>query len=338
MPRLAFLPAVLILAAAIAPAQSPAPAPNTLMLVTPSGPGTIPLPNGPDWKPQALALYDNNARPAAQLKNGEVIVSYILFQRTGGEPTAKGCLDDVINPITQNPAVKISQRKDGELPSPSGQTLATTTYLLDMDPGHKLDPRPNAPGYYQRNSFAFAANAQTCAEIHLSSIHETRDALGALNTIQAAFEPNLTYQPIASDYFRLANQFFKAAPASAAPYYKSALAALPNTPATLTPRRVITDQLVISLGRAGDLKTSRAMAEQAAAQDPDYPLNYYNLACADAEEGNAAAARTHLQQAFDRRANTLKGEHLPDPTKDDSIVKLKKDKPFWTFVESLPKS
>ncbi len=36
-------------------------------------------------------------------------------------------------------------------------------------------------------------------------------------------------------------------------------------------------------------------------------------------------------------ANTLKGESLPDPTKDDSILKLQKDKAFWTFVQSLPK-
>jgi len=45
----------------------------------------------------------------------------------------------------------------------------------------------------------------------------------------------------------------------------------------------------------------------------------------------------HLQQAFDRRANVLKGESMPDPTKDDSILKLKKDKAFWAFVLTLPK-
>jgi tetratricopeptide (TPR) repeat protein len=93
----------------------------------------------------------------------------------------------------------------------------------------------------------------------------------------------------------------------------------------------------MSLGISGDLKASRALAEQAITTDPDHPLNYYNLACADAEQGNATAAKSHLQQAFDHRANVLKGEHLPDPTKDDSIQKLKKDRPFWTFVESLPK-
>jgi hypothetical protein len=88
---------------------------------------------------------------------------------------------------------------------------------------------------------------------------------------------------------------------------------------------------------SGDLKNSRAVAEIAIKNDPDYPINYYNLACADAEEGNTNAARVHLQQAFDRRAN-LKGESMPDPTKDNSILKLKKDQEFWKFVLSLPKN
>jgi hypothetical protein len=46
----------------------------------------------------------------------------------------------------------------------------------------------------------------------------------------------------------------------------------------------------------------------------------------------------HLEQAFDRRANVLQGESMPDPTKGESILKLKKDKAFWAFVVILPKS
>ncbi|HEX6770506.1 MAG TPA: hypothetical protein VF126_00675 [Acidobacteriaceae bacterium] len=46
----------------------------------------------------------------------------------------------------------------------------------------------------------------------------------------------------------------------------------------------------------------------------------------------------HLQQAFDRKANVIPGESLPDPTQDDSIQKLRGDKAFWAFVEDLQKS
>jgi tetratricopeptide (TPR) repeat protein len=113
---------------------------------------------------------------------------------------------------------------------------------------------------------------------------------------------------------------------------------MPNDPKFLTPRRIATDQLVMSLGMSGDLKDSRAVAEMAIASDPDYPINYYNLACADAEQGDVTDAKLHLQQAFERRANVLKSEAMPDPTKDDSILKLKKDKVFWTFVLALPRN
>lgn len=34
----------------------------------------------------------------------------------------------------------------------------------------------------------------------------------------------------------------------------------------------------------------------------------------------------------------IRSENLPDPTKDDSLLKLKDDKAFWSFVEDLKKS
>ncbi|HXC97386.1 MAG TPA: hypothetical protein VNU92_16915 [Edaphobacter sp.] len=91
----------------------------------------------------------------------------------------------------------------------------------------------------------------------------------------------------------------------------------------------------MSNGISGQIKQSRAVNESAIKADPDYPLYYYNLACADAEQGHAADAKLHLQQAFDRKANLIPGEKLPDPTKDDSILKLRKNKEFWAFVEAL---
>jgi hypothetical protein len=106
----------------------------------------------------------------------------------------------------------------------------------------------------------------------------------------------------------------------AAPYYKASLDSMPNDSSYSTPRRVTTDHLVMSLGMGGNLKESRVIGEKAIAGDPDYPINYYNLACIEAEEEKANDAKIHLQQAFDRRAKVMKGEEsMPDPTKDDSI-------------------
>ena len=55
------------------------------------------------------------------------------------------------------------------------------------------------------------------------------------------------------------------------------------------------------------------------------------------EQGNATKAKKHLQEAFDRRKeDVIQGETMPDPAKDDSILKLKGNKAFWEFVMSLP--
>jgi tetratricopeptide (TPR) repeat protein len=86
---------------------------------------------------------------------------------------------------------------------------------------------------------------------------------------------------------------------------------------------------------AGNIPKARAIFEAAVATDPEYPMYYYNLACADAEEKKLADAHNHLQQAFARKANVIRGESMPDPTKDNSFLPYCDSKEFWTFVESL---
>jgi tetratricopeptide (TPR) repeat protein len=301
-----------------------------MMLVTWFASGAIALPAGQGWKPEMINVYNEGRRPVAQFSNSEtgLTASFILFENLSGKASAQGCRDDAINPILEHDAKLISKRADGELKTTVGETLATTSYLIEMTP---------PGGHHQRNLFGFAGNDKICAEMHISSVVETPAEEDKMKAALVDFRPELTYQPNALDHFRLASVLFKASPTLAAPYYTASLDAMPNDSSYRTPRRVATDQLVMSLGMSGNLKESRAIAEKAIAADPDYPINYYNLACIDAEEGNATSAKIHLQQAFDRRANALKGEPMPDPTKDDSILKLKKNEAFWAFVLTLPK-
>jgi hypothetical protein len=305
--------------------------PKQLMLVTWFGPGGIPLPEGKNWKPELLTVYDKGTRPVAQFSDTATrrSVSFIVFENLSGTPTARGCRQDGIDPIVKNEGKLISGRVDGEVKNSAGDTLATTSYVLDLS-------KEGLP--HQPNLFGFAGNAKTCAEIHISSVVNTPAEDEAMKAMLADFKPDLEYKPDANDYFGLATILFKEQPGLAAPYYKSSLDAMPEGAQYTTLRRIATDQLVMSLGMSGDLKNSRAVAEMAIAADPNYPLNYYNLACADAEEGNPSAAKAHLQQAFDHRANVLKGESMPDPSKDDSFLKLKKNREFWAFVLALPKN
>jgi len=319
------------LIAAAAAAQNPPPKP--LSLVMPHGPGRILYSFSTDYKVESLSVLDNGTRPVLFVKNQrtDVNVSFILFPNDTGAPTAEGCRDAVVEPILRgvSQTSEIKNDRKSTYTTPSGTSIVTRSYLIKT--------MLEAP-IQQENLFGFFGDASTCAEIHISKTAYKPEDETLLNNELDRFQYEAAYQPSFQDYAALATIFFRSlkAPADAAFYYQSAVTALPAaTPENLKIRRLLTDQLAMSYGMSGNLKQSRAVATSAIAADPDYPLNYYNLACADAEQGHAQDARLHLQQAFDRKANTLPGEALPDPAKDDSILKLKKDKSFWAFVETL---
>jgi hypothetical protein len=301
-----------------------------VMLVSTFAPGGIELPSGEDWKPRSLTIHDNGRRPVALFQRTDGLsVSFILFENLYDTATSKGCRKDAMDGIVDKLGSKIAKRMDAEKKLEGNRELATTSYLMSM--------APDVPGKFQHNTFGFVAGAKVCAEIHVSSVNDSPEEEEKINSIVSGFKPDVDFKPTSADYFLIASLLFRNAPGDAAPYFKASLAAMPKDDSFKTARRVATDQLVMALGMSGDMKSSRAVAEAAIQADPDYPINYYNLACADAEENNASQARNHLQQAFDRRANVLKGETMPDPTRDDSIMKLKTDKAFWEFVLKLPK-
>jgi len=98
---------------------------------------------------------------------------------------------------------------------------------------------------------------------------------------------------------------------------------------------VLLDNLSMAYGITGNLPAAKAIAQYGISKDPGYPLFYYNLACAAAEEGNVPDTELYLKQAYDRRANAIPGETLPDARSDDSFQKLLKQSDFRDFVESL---
>ncbi len=148
------------------------------------------------------------------------------------------------------------------------------------------------------------------------------------------FDPNS--KPTFKDAFAYATaEFLHHQYAGAATAYRAALVMVNESDDPVEFRRVITDQLSMSLGISGDLKGSREVNEAAIAKDPEYPLYYYNLSCADAEASDAKDARTHLQLAFDRRTHIIGGETFPDPMGDDSLQKLQKDAAFWGLAKQI---
>jgi hypothetical protein len=121
----------------------------------------------------------------------------------------------------------------------------------------------------------------------------------------------------------------------AARAYRVALRVVETSDDPLKWRRITTDQLSVALGLEGDITGSRAVNLAAIKVDPTYPMYFYNLACADAEESNIGDTQKHLKQAFDLRANVLPGETMPNPATDDSFQLFMEDPSFADFVKSL---
>jgi tetratricopeptide (TPR) repeat protein len=263
-------------------------------------------------------------------KSKRLDVSYVMFPNSTGTSSPRTCRDDVVAAAMRSMVPGMSDikqvKKDDHAPV-NGQPLAVASFFLASMADAKVE---------QENLFGVSASATTCAEIHISMVsYKATDEPTLSDDLETfTFEPD--YVASAQDYYNLATLFYRLgnAYAGAAIYYQRTLDTLPAGTA-LNARRLVIDQLSMSYGISGQIEQSRAVNQAAIQTDPDYPLYYYNLACADAEQRKTTDAKLHLQQAFDRKANTLPGEHLPDPTQDESIMKLKKDKDFWAFVQTL---
>jgi tetratricopeptide (TPR) repeat protein len=98
---------------------------------------------------------------------------------------------------------------------------------------------------------------------------------------------------------------------------------------------VLVDNLAMAYGITNDFANSQEVIEYGISKDPNYPFFYYNRACIAGEKGDLRNAKANLKLAYDRRANALPGESLPDARTDDSFQKLMQDKSFQQFADAL---
>jgi tetratricopeptide (TPR) repeat protein len=190
----------------------------------------------------------------------------------------------------------------------------------------------------------FVATGDICGDLEIYSDSPITAEDTNVAKIFSSYRLDENYSPKFGDVFLYAQVLYRASMyKAAAPVFEAALVKLKDDPDSAagmmrdakTATRVVTDQAGMAYGMSGDLRKARSLFESAIAGDPDYPMYYYNLACADAEEKNLEGARKHLQQAFARKANVVSGEAMPDPTKDDSFLPYRDNKEFWVFLESL---
>jgi len=299
--------------------------PGNLTFALPIHPGRMTLEQGA-WQIVELSAKPNGNEWGERAQQGKQHMLAFLFAAPDKAPlNASSCRDGVLKAEHAEAAVQ----SRASMRSTSGVEIALAAMVAPKDARMSLR--------------AFVASGDLCADLlfNAADVHPGDEEAYRL-TMETAKQTLLTltfdpsYKPTFKDAFVYAEvEFRKHQYAGAAAAFRTALAMVNQSDDPLKFRRIVTDELSMSLGISGDLKGSREVNEAAIAADPEYPLYYYNLSCADAEAGDPGAARTHLQQAFDRRTHTLEGEPFPDPTKDDSLQKLRKDNAFWSLAQQI---
>jgi tetratricopeptide (TPR) repeat protein len=285
------------------------------------------------WSADGYKVIQSSAKPGGneigirgKNESGITFLGFLFLIPQQAPLTGDKCRDGAIDQEKKsNPSLKI--QSTSEITSRNKLPMALVNYTTQGRGGKTL--------YIVRG---FIATSDICGDLEFYSDSSISAEDTELKRVFASYTLDEKYAPTFRDALLYGQILYQAQMyKAAAPVFETALRFLKDSNDTdqKTMSRVLTDQAGMSYGMSGDIHKARSIFEKAIAEDPDYPLYYYNLACADAEEKNLAGARKHLQEAFDRKANVILGENIPDPTQDDSFLPYRGDKQFWSFLESL---
>jgi Tetratricopeptide repeat len=341
--KLRLLAGVTLLASVVATA-SPAFAQQILGPVDASGHFQLALPDRKgalEWDAPGYEVAQMTVKPGSREigvrgvnKGAKLMFIAFIFAVDDPVASAATCRTGDITENTQDPDIKVTGKTD-VMPSPRPAGAAP-----DAAPPARVPvveyARKNASGEEQDAVAAFVGAGKTCASIEFTGEDQVHLSTPALAPIISSMRFVPGYAPQFKDVFLYGMIFYdKQDFKNAAPYLERAIALAEQSPDPLKWTRVATDNAGIAYGISGNTAQARKIFEAAIAKDSDYPMYYYNLACADAADKNLDAAKKHLEQAFERKANVIAGETLPDPKTDDSFTPYKSDAEFWKFVSAL---
>ena len=189
----------------------------------------------------------------------------------------------------------------------------------------------------QKNLFAYFARDNYWAYIHLSKIRFVSGEKGLFNRILTSVKFNESYNPTALDLLEFGNRsLFRKDFQGAISYYGKALN-LDKHRKSLGRKGwiLLVDQLGMSYGLSGDFIRAQETYEWAISQEPEYPMFFYNLACAYAEMDKMEDALHNLRLAYKYKGKVLAGQEFPNPRSDSSFKKYLNNKIFMAELQKM---
>jgi len=315
---------------------------SALAQTTPSSAYRLALPDHKGqlkWSIEGFKIIENSAKANGRElgvrgrdSSGQLTFLAFLFVAPETAPmTSTKCRDTALTQDKKmNATLKIV--RTSEIPRPGGLPVALVSYTTGN--------RDGSTTYRVRG---YVATDDICGDLEFYGSKPINDDDADFKKTFLSYQMDANYTPQFSDVALYAQVLFQHNDhRAAAPIFEKGLTMVPPDGAPFKSakiaRRVMRDQAGLSYGISGDFAKARSIFEKGVVEDPDYPMYYYNLACADAGEKKLSDARRHLQQAFDRKANVNPGEAMPVPTQDDSFLPYKADKDFWAFLQSVQSS
>jgi hypothetical protein len=285
------------------------------------------------WSADGYKVVQSSAKPSGNEigirgRNGSGItfLAFLFLAPEQAPLTSEKCRDGALDAEKKsNPSLKI--QSTSEISSSGNLPVSMVSYTAQGRGGKVV--------YIVRG---FAATADICGDLEFYSDSPITAEDVDLKKAFKSYKLDAKYTPTFRDALLYGQILYNAKMYKAAgPVFETASGRLKESHEAdeTTMKRVVTDQAGMAYGMSGDLQKTRSIFEKAIADDPEYPLYYYNLACADAGEKDLAEAQKHLREAFDRKANVIAGEKMPDPTTDDSFLPYRDNKEFWSFLEGL---
>jgi tetratricopeptide (TPR) repeat protein len=189
----------------------------------------------------------------------------------------------------------------------------------------------------QKNFNAYIAESDYWIDIHLSKVDYQPNDQERFNAILNQVKIIKDYKPDALILFHYGNHFFAQEKyLQAIPYYQESLN-LENSNRTMSKNfwLGLVDQLGLAYGISGNIEKAIETYSAAITKEPEYPMFYYNLACAYAENNDLEGAIRNLNLSFKYKKNLLPGEELPDPRSDSSFKRFLNNKKFIEEVNKM---
>jgi len=189
----------------------------------------------------------------------------------------------------------------------------------------------------QKNLFAYLTRGVYWSYIHLSKMKFVPGEEGLFKQILGSAKFNDSYNPTVLDLYEFGNlSFYRRDFPEAISYYRRALE-LDKYRKNLgrEPWLTLVDHLGMAYAFSGDFTKAKQTYEWAISQESEYPMFFYNLACACAEMNKMDEALSNLRLAFKCKGNLLPDQEFPNPRSDSSFKKYLNDKVFLAELQKM---